>query len=104
MTTTEHPASGSDTSAEARIRAVHAVLDCSGYTMSPSKVTRLVRDFNSRVARNGFEFFDYVVNVIRLDDYNRRKALTHPDVARVVSYSDPTGETAVRNVLRGGAR
>ena len=105
LTVTASHASGGNTSAEARIRAAHAVLDHCGYPMSPSKVMRLVRTFESRVAANGFSFFDFFANAIQLDAARRRAMLADPDLALVISYADPTGEAAVRNVMRpGGAR
>ena len=72
--------------------------------MGTQRVTRLVRQFQARVERNGFAFFDFLANSVRLDSATRRRALADPDIQRVISYSDPTGETAVRNVLRGASR
>lgn len=82
------------------LRIATAVLDDSGYAMSVSKVRRVVRTFTSRVAANGFEFFEFFANALLLDAETRRRALQNPDVARAISYADPTGETAVENVLR----
>lgn len=95
-------ASGGTMSAEERLnRVANAVLDASGYHLGRSKVRRLVRDFTARVERNGFEFFEFFANALLLDSAQRRRALTNPDVARAISYADPTGEAAVNNVLRG---
>jgi hypothetical protein len=98
--------SGGFTSAEATsqtqqaINAAHVILANCGVGMSPSKVSRLVRQFEARVARNGWTLFEFLTNAVQLSADQRRAALANPDVARVISYVDPTGETAVNNVLR----
>jgi len=90
-------------SAEERYnRIANATLDASGYALGRSKVRRLVREFTGRVERNGFEFFEFFTNALLLDADTRRRALLNPDVARAISYTDPTGETAVGNVMREG--
>lgn len=104
--------SGGSLSAEAKrqtrelaIRAAHAILDARGMEMSPSKISRLVRRFAFRVERNGWNFFEFFSTAVRLTEEQRRQALADPDVARVISYMDITGETAVNRVLREqGAR
>lgn len=83
------------------VNAAHAILDSCGLEMSPSKVSRLVRQFEARVERNGWSFFDFFTNAIQLSVDDRRRALSNPDVLRVIAYADPTGETAVNNVMRG---
>ncbi|WP_153395791.1 hypothetical protein [Ornithinicoccus halotolerans] len=55
--------------------------------------------FSERVERNNFNFFDFLANAVQLHADQRRRALADPDVQRVITYADPTGETAVRNVL-----
>jgi hypothetical protein len=88
-------------SAEERLnRAAHAFLDARGYHLSPSKVTRIVRTYQARVARNGFEFFDFLANAVLMDADTCRRALLDPDLVRVISYADPTGETATHRVMR----
>jgi hypothetical protein len=95
---------GGTTSVEKLKRAAHLVLDNCGIRMSPSKVSRIVRQYKGRVEANGFGFFDYLANAVQLSDQQKRAALLNPDIARAISYADPTGETAVNNVMRGGAR
>lgn len=68
--------------------------------MSPSKVSRLVREFKHRVEKNGFPFEAFLVNTVQLTEQQRRQIAANPDVARVISYADPTGETAVNNAMR----
>ena len=70
-----------------------------GFEYGPHKINRLCVTFAKRVERNGFAFFDFLANAVQLDAQQRRAALANPDIARVISYADPTGETAVRNVL-----
>lgn len=98
--------SGGTTCAEAKgqterlIDAAHAILDGCGYHLGPNKVVRLVRRFEARIARNGWEFFDFLANAVLMDADTRRRALLDPDIARAISYADPTGEHAVNVVLR----
>jgi hypothetical protein len=100
--------SGGTTGAEANgqterlIRSAHVILDGCGYEMGPRRVHRLVRKFEARVARNGWEFFDFLANAVLMDADQRRRALLDPDVARAISYADPTGEAAVAKVMRAG--
>jgi hypothetical protein len=95
-------AAGGSMSTENLIRAAHLVLDNCGMTMSPSKVSRLVRDYRRHVAPNGYPFFSFLATAVQLSDEQKRVALMNPEIARAVSYADPTGETAVNNVLRRG--
>lgn len=69
--------------------------------MSPSKVSRLVRQYKYRVEQNGFPFEAFLVNSVQMTEQQRRRLLADPAVARVISYADPTGETAARNVDKG---
>jgi hypothetical protein len=101
---TLQPRSGGSTSAESLVKAAHLVLDNCGISMSPSKVSRLVRTYQYRVAQNGFSFFQFLANAVQLSEEQKRAALLNPDIARAISYADPTGETAVNNVLREGRR
>lgn len=91
-------------SPEDLIRAAHLIFMNCGIQMSPQKVTRLVRQFKSRVERNGYAFFDFLANSVCLDAETRRRALADPDIARVIAYADPTGEIAVAHVMRRSHR
>lgn len=101
-----HTGSGGSISAEATsqteqaIRVTHTILANCGIAMSPSKVSRLVRQFQARVAANGWTFLDFLANKVTLSIEQYRRILADPGMARVISYLDPTGETAVNNVLR----
>lgn len=86
-----------------RLKAVAAtVLSNCGIEYGPNRVNRLVVDFMTRVERNGFAFFGCLANRVQLTAEQRRRALADPDLVRVLSYADPTGETAVRHVMRAG--
>jgi hypothetical protein len=69
--------------------------------MGQSKVSRLVRTFKHEVEGNGFEFAAYVANAVAVHEDHRRTIAAH--LVRVITYADPTGETAVANVMRGAA-
>ncbi|HMM93980.1 hypothetical protein [Phycicoccus sp.] len=71
-----------------------------GIDYGPNKIARLCLRFKGRVERNGFAFFDFLANAVQLDAQQRRAGLANPEIARVISYADPTGETAARNVDR----
>lgn len=85
-------------STESLTRIAHSVLDHFGYEMTRSHISRLVRRYEATVT--GWSFFDYFANAIALDSYQRQQALLDPEIAQAISYADPTGETAVRNVMR----
>ncbi|BCP14851.1 hypothetical protein [Mycobacterium paraintracellulare] len=95
--------SGGCTSADTLIAHAQKLLGNCGVEMSPSRVSRLVRQFKHRVETNGFGFDSFLVNAVQLTADQRRKALQHPDIARSICYADPTGETAIAHVLRGAA-
>lgn len=81
--------------------AAHLILNNCGIQMAPRRVLRLVQTFKARVEQNGFSFFDFLANSVCLTAEERRTALADPEISRVIAYSDPTGETAIRNVMRG---
>jgi hypothetical protein len=82
------------------INATHAILRNIGIPMSASAVSRLVRQYERRVRPNRWSFVDYLVNRLQLSVEQRRQLECDPEYARVIGYSDPTGENAVNNVLR----
>jgi hypothetical protein len=81
--------------------ATATILHNCGFEVGPHKVNRLVVTFRSRVERNGIGFFEFLANSMQLDDGQRRRALANPQVSRAIAYADPTGETAVCNVMKG---
>lgn len=83
-------------SAESLVKHAHKLLANCGVPMSPSKVSRLVREYKHRVEQNGFSFEAFLVNTVQVTAEQRRRMLANPDIARVIAYADPTGEAVVR--------
>lgn len=80
--------------------AARTILWNCGIDFGPNRINKLCVRFADRVSSNGYEFFDFLANQVELTADQRRQALADPDVQRVIAYSDPTGETAVNNVMR----
>jgi hypothetical protein len=85
---------------ERYIRVAVATLDATGFPMGVRRMHTLVHRYVEQVAHNGWTFFEFFTNACRFDADQRRRALLNPDVARAISYADPTGETAVNRVMR----
>jgi len=85
------------TQTEHHIRLGSDLLTFWGIGMSHNRLVKHVRRFEREVT--GFTFFDYLANAVQADDEDRRRAHLDPELARAISYADPTGETAVRNVM-----
>jgi len=83
------------------IRETHAVFDRFGVQVSPGRVIKLVRTYVRRVQGDGVVFADYLAQVA-VGEHQRR--LVADELSRVTAYVDPTGESAVNNVVRGGTR
>jgi len=94
------PGGNTGAGTEDLIRSAHLIFANCGIDIGARRVNRLVQQFKVRVERNGFAFFDFLANSVQLDAERRRTALSDPDVLRVIAYSDPTGEAAVRNVMK----
>jgi hypothetical protein len=75
-------------------------MSASGVSMPVNKVARLVRRYETQVAHNGWAFWDYVANCLLLTAEQRAQVVVDPEVSRVISYLDRTGEDAVRHVIR----
>ena len=76
-----HEQPGQTETVEALIRRAATIVADNAMTLSPSKLSRLVR---AHIQRSG----SVQIAARMLESY-------------VLSYADPTGETAVRNVMRG---
>lgn len=101
----EHESRDSESATpEALIRDAMRLLQRCGIARSPKWAQRVVRDYIYRVAGSGFPFGAYLLNRVELNAEQRRAAMNDPEVAYLLEYADPTGETAVRNVLQGGGR
>ena len=72
--------------------------------MSAAKVMRLVSRYQHQVERSGWVFWDFFANAMLLTKDQRSRMVSDPEVARVISYLDPTGEDAVANVMRRRGR
>lgn len=101
----EHESRDSGTATpETLIRDAHRLLAACGIERGPAWVSSTVRQYLHRVSANGFPFGAYLLNQVELNSEQRRVALANPEMASFLNYADPTGETAVRNVLRGASR
>lgn len=81
-------------------RDAQIILDNVGMSMPRPRLSRMVRTFRGQVEGKGWAFFDYVTNAVQLSEGRKRAARSNPEILRVIGYADPTGETAVANVLR----
>lgn len=82
------------------VRTVHAILDNAGVRLSPSKVSRIVRRWAHQGAGT---LVDALAEQVAMSTAARRAITDHPDYEPVINYCDPTGEAAVRNVMRRAA-
>ena len=101
----EHESRNSESATpETLIRDAHRLLAACGVERGPKWVSSTVRQYLHRVSGNGFPFGAYLLNQVELNAEQRRVVLANPDLACQLDYRDPTGETAVRNVLGGASR
>lgn len=89
--------------AESLVREAHTLLEVCGLHRSPAWVSRTVRAF-LRSSVDGMPFGVYLVARVELNAQQRRALAEREDLRYVLSYADPTGETAIRNVARERAR
>lgn len=77
------------------------VIANAGIALGANAVNRLVVRFCQKMPNaNGWTFFLYLANQVQMSADQKRFAMLAPDVARVISYADPTGEAAVARVMR----
>lgn len=86
--------------AEQLIRAGNQLLTFWGIAMSHNRLVKHARRWQREVS--GFTWFDYLANAVQVDDTDRRRARARGDLASTLAYADPTGEKAVRVVMRAG--
>lgn len=78
------------------IAAAHKALVASDIEIGPSRVARLVHRFKHALRKSRMTFHEFLT-----DEANRdRIMMKDPELARVLSYADPTGERATNNVMR----
>lgn len=81
-------------------REAGRLLAACGVDRSRAWVSRIVRDYTSGAIGSQFPFGVYLMNRVQLNAEQRQVALSNPEIAYFLCYADPTGETAVRNVMR----
>ena len=88
-------------STTSQVNAARLILDNCGIAFSTNKIVRLVIQFNRTMPNaSGHAFFLYLTNAVQMSVDQQRAALSNPDISRAIAYADPTGETAVNNVMR----
>lgn len=85
---------------EQLVRHAYVILTACGRSMSRCKVSRVVRQYQRCVERNGWVFWDFLTNAMMLNEDDRRRYENDPDIYRTITYRDPVGEEAVNNVTR----
>lgn len=108
---TPHPGGSSYTGSAqqqrtAAIAAAHRMLESCGITLSPSRVQRLVQQYDAaaRTGRLRWNLYEFLVAKVCMAAEQQQRARNHPDYQRVIDYADPTGEAAVANVMRQRGR
>jgi hypothetical protein len=102
--TPKFPALIAEEDKEQVINEAHAAVMEAGLAWSRSRVRRLVNQWDHRVRHNGWSLGDFILNRAQLDEQQRRKIESNQDWVKVTAYADPTGDTAVRRVMRVRAR
>ena len=74
------------------------VLEACGITRSHSWLSRTVRDYMRHAAPKAVPFAYWLANRVQLSDAHRARLMD--ELRYTLVYSDPTGETAVRHVMR----
>ncbi|MGV8973375.1 MAG: hypothetical protein ACOH10_13720 [Rhodoglobus sp.] len=87
---------------ESLARDTGRLLAACGIERSRSWTSRTVRDYVSSAI--DYPFGAYLLNRVQLNAEQRRIVRADNELAYLLEYADPTGETAVRNVTRGGVR
>lgn len=65
-----------------------------------SWLRRTVTDYCRHVAHTGYPFGPWLMARVQLNAEQRRRAMHDPELHNFLCYFDPTGESAVRNVMR----
>lgn len=76
------------------------ILDACGVPARPNWINRVVVQYLRNVASTGYPFGSWLMAQVQLNAEQRRQAMQDPELHNFLCYSDPTGETAVRNVMR----
>ena len=84
------------------IRDAHRLLAACGVERGHGWVSRTVRSYSATAAFTGLPFGVFLLNQVEANAQQRQAVQNDPAVRNLLIYRDPTGETAVKNVLRGG--
>ncbi len=98
---TATPVSGRTTQAATRetlLRDAIRLMAVCGVVRSHAWTRQVVRDY-FRSTIHGLPFGQYLAARLELNAQQRADMLARSEFARVISYADPTGEAAVRNVM-----
>jgi len=83
--------------------AARRLVDASGLYLGQNKILRLALKFKAYAPQGDTPaFLRWFANEVNLNaEQRRRAARVNPEIARVISYADPTGEAAVNNICHG---
>lgn len=85
------------------VHDTHLILSAVGVERGGNWISRTVRDFLAAPVA-GIPFPIFLMARVELNEAQRRRLAENADLRYLLSYADPTGETAVRNVMRERAR
>lgn len=88
---------------EALLRDAALLLNVAGIERSPSWLSRTVRAYVAAPIE-GLPFGLFLAAKVQMNAVQRRRVAEHADTRYLLSYADPTGETAIRNVMREQSR
>ena len=87
---------------ETLLRDASRLLEACGVVRSGSWLNRTIRDYLSAPVV-GMPFGVFLTARLELNALQRRRLAERADLRYLLSYADPTGETAIRHVMRGVA-
>lgn len=85
---------------ELLMRDAGLLLDACGVDRSRAWISRTVRVYLDAPVQ-GLPFGSFLAARIELNEYQRRALAERADLRYLLTYADPTGEAAIRNVMRG---
>lgn len=84
---------------ETLLRDASRLLEACGIVRSGAWMNRTVRDYMSARVE-GLPFGTFLAARVEMNAHQRRILAERADLRYLLTYADPTGETAVRNVMR----
>jgi hypothetical protein len=88
-----------EVTAETLIRDAHLLLDTAGVVRGHNWVARTVREYVASDWR-ALPFGMFLAAKVELNEAQRRVLAERADLRYLMTYADPTGETAVRHVMK----